>query len=54
MQAVYRLLVRELELEALKLRQQLEQKKRRVKFFQRMAEIERLNQPTNHEHEHVE
>ena len=37
MQTVYQILVRELELEAMKLRRQLEEKRRRVKQLQRMA-----------------
>lgn len=43
MEALYQLMVRELELEAIRLRRQLEEKKRKIRLLQQMAERERQN-----------
>ncbi len=39
MEAMYQLLVRELELEAMRLKRKLEEKKRRITLLQQMAEL---------------
>ncbi len=44
MDALYQFMVRELELEAIRLKRQLEEKKRKIKLLQQMAELERRSE----------